>query len=116
VEGAAVLNVGVVADANFVDVAAEYGVHPDAGVLAENDVADDLGGIVDVTGVGDLGSDAFVRADHMEIVTIPRREVRLQKSDCRSKTAGPLENWLQGIPERTWEKLAIYNPAVRVDP
>src|SRR5208282_2871382 len=56
--------VGVVADANLVNVAAEDGVHPDAGVFADDDVADELGGVVDVAGVGELGSDAFVGADH----------------------------------------------------
>jgi hypothetical protein len=64
VQDAVVLNVGVVADADLVDVAAEDGVHPDAGVFAKNDVADELGGVVDVAGVGELGSDAFVGADH----------------------------------------------------
>src|ERR1700674_4194557 len=64
VEHAVVLNVGVVADADLVNVAAEDGVHPDARVFAENDVADELGGVVDVAGVGELGSDAFVGADH----------------------------------------------------
>jgi len=65
VENAVVLNVGVVADADLVDVAAEDRVHPDAGVFAENDVADELGGVVDIAGVGELGSDAFVGADHV---------------------------------------------------
>ena len=64
VEDAVVLNVGVVADANLVNVAAQDRVHPDAGVFAENDVADELGGVVDVAGVGKLRSDAFVGADH----------------------------------------------------
>ncbi len=64
VEDAVVLNVGIVADADLVDVAAENGVHPDAGVFTENDVADELSGVVDVAGVGELGSDAFVGADH----------------------------------------------------
>src|SRR5260370_1093144 len=40
------------------------GVDPDAGVLADNDVADEVGGVVDVGGFGELGSDAFVGADH----------------------------------------------------
>jgi len=64
VENGVVLNVGVMADADLVDVAAEDGVHPDAGVLAENDVADELGGVVDIGGVGELGGDAVVGADH----------------------------------------------------
>jgi hypothetical protein len=42
------LNVGIVADADLVNVAAEDGVHPDAGVFAEDDVADELGGVVDL--------------------------------------------------------------------
>src|SRR5208337_2626935 len=64
VEDTVVLNVGIVADADLVDVAAKDGVHPDAGVFAEDDVADELGGVVDVAGVGELGSDALVGADH----------------------------------------------------
>ena len=63
-ENGVVPNVGVVANADLVDVAAEDGVHPDAGVLADNDVADELGGVVDVGGVGELGDNAFVGADH----------------------------------------------------
>ena len=64
VEDAAVLNVGVRADANFMDVAAEDGVHPDGGVFAQDDVADDLGGGVDVAGGGDFWGDVFEGADH----------------------------------------------------
>src|SRR6266404_2686080 len=64
VEDAVVLNVGIVAHADLVYVAAEDGVHPDTGVLANDDVADEVGGVVDVAGFGELGSDAFVGADH----------------------------------------------------
>ena len=64
VEDAVVLNVGIVAHADLVYVAAEDGVHPDTGVLADDDVTDELGGVVDVAGFGELGSDAFVGADH----------------------------------------------------
>jgi len=64
-EDGVVLNVGVMADADLVDVAAEDGVHPDAGVFADDDVADELGGIVDVGSVGELGNDAFEGADHI---------------------------------------------------
>ena len=64
VEDAVVLNIGVVADADLVDVAAEDGVHPDAGVFAEDDVADELGRVVDIASVGELGSNALVGADH----------------------------------------------------
>ncbi len=64
VEDGVVLNVGVVADADLVHVAAENGVHPDAGVLAHYDISDELGGVVDVAGFGELRSDAFVGADH----------------------------------------------------
>src|ERR1039458_1190035 len=65
VEDTVVLNVGIVADADLVNIAAEDGVHPDAGVFAEDDVADQLGGVVDVASAGELGSDAFVGADHI---------------------------------------------------
>ncbi len=50
VEDAAVLNVGAGADADVVDVAADYGAGPDAGVFADDYVADDDGGGVDIGG------------------------------------------------------------------
>jgi hypothetical protein len=78
VEDAVVLNIGVVADADLVDVAAEDGVHPDAGVFAENDVADELGGVVDVAGFGELGSDAFVGADHGYLMLLGGRRMKSQ--------------------------------------
>jgi len=43
-----------------VDVAADDGVHPDAGVVAELHVADDLGRDVDEHAVAEPGPDAFV--------------------------------------------------------
>src|SRR5258708_580572 len=64
VEDRVVLNVRIMADADLLYVAPEDGVHPDARVLADSDVADELGGVVDVTGFRELGSDAFVGADH----------------------------------------------------
>src|ERR1035437_1595525 len=89
VEDTVVLNVGIVADADLVNVAAEDGVHPDAGVFAEDDVADQLGGVVDIAGVGELWGDALVRADHGFIrrcpglarwkVTIPRQPRRIKE-------------------------------------
>jgi hypothetical protein len=64
VEDGVVLDIGVVANADLVDIAAEDGIHPDAGVFADDDVADELGGVIDVSSGGELGSDAFVGADH----------------------------------------------------
>ena len=64
VENGAVLDVGVGADADGVDVAAEDGIHPDGGSLAEDDVADELGGEIDVATGGNLGQTALVAADH----------------------------------------------------
>jgi hypothetical protein len=77
-----------VADADLVDVATEDGIHPDAGVFAENDVADELGGVVDVAGVGELWGDAFVGADHGFEMRLERKQPniimeRLPKSDGR---------------------------------
>src|SRR5713101_2519947 len=64
VEDAAVLDVGAGADADVVDVAADYGAGPDAGVWADDDVADDYGGGVNVGGCGDFGALAAVGSDH----------------------------------------------------
>ena len=64
VEDGAVLYVGVGADADGMDVAAEDGVHPHRGVFAELDVAEDLGGRVNVAGGGNPGRAAVPGADH----------------------------------------------------
>ena len=65
VEDGAVLDVGVGADADGVDVTADDGVHPDAGALAEDDVADNLGGEIDIAGGGDGGRGfSSVGAEH----------------------------------------------------
>src|SRR5580658_9451141 len=63
VQNAAVLNVGASADADVVDVAANHGAGPDAGVFANDDVADDDRGGVNIGGGGDLGVLAAVGAN-----------------------------------------------------
>jgi hypothetical protein len=64
VEDSTVLDVGASADADTVDVAAEDGVHPDGGLGAELDVADNLGGGVDIAAVGQGGGEAAKGAEH----------------------------------------------------
>src|SRR5258708_10286437 len=64
VEDGAILNVGAGADADVVDVAADYRAGPDAGVWADDYVADDYGGGVNVSGGGDFGALAAIGADH----------------------------------------------------
>ncbi len=59
-----VLNVRVGADANLVDVTAEDCIHPHRGVLAENDVTDNLRGVVDEAGGRDRRADTFEGSDH----------------------------------------------------
>src|SRR5208282_1310738 len=63
VEDAAVLNVGASADTDVVDVATNHGAGPDARVLADNHVADDDGGGVNIGGCGDLRALAAVGAN-----------------------------------------------------
>jgi len=60
----AILDVGAGADANEVDVAAQDGVHPDRGALAEDDIANDLRRNVNVAIAGDLGCAALIGANH----------------------------------------------------
>ena len=48
VDDAAVLQVGAIADADEVDVAADHGERPDRHVVAEHHVADDAGRRIDV--------------------------------------------------------------------
>ena len=72
VEDGAVLDVGAGADADGVHVAAEDGVHPDGGLGAEMDVADDLGGGVDVAAGGEGGGEAAEGANHAASVFVLR--------------------------------------------
>jgi hypothetical protein len=81
VEDGAVLDVGAGADADAVGVATDYGVHPERGLGAEMDVADELGGGVDVAAGGDGGGDAAVRADHGIKYIGPTRTARVGLSD-----------------------------------
>jgi hypothetical protein len=67
VEYAAVLNVGVGADADGMDIAAEDGIHPDRGALAKDDVAQNLGGDIDVATGGDDREFATVAADQGDL-------------------------------------------------
>ncbi len=99
VEDAVVLDVGVVADANLVDIAAEDGVHPDAGVLAYDYVADELGGVVDVSGFGELGGDAFVGADHRFGVGVLSC---FQLLELRTENI----SWRDGWRQKKWKRLA----------
>ena len=64
VEHGAVLHIGVGAHADGVDVTAQDGIHPHRGVLAEGDVADKLGGEIDVATGGNLGKMPLVTANH----------------------------------------------------
>src|SRR6266478_9775170 len=63
VEDAAVLDVGAGTDADVVYVAADDRAGPDAGVGADDYVADDYGGRVNVGGGGDFRALAAVGAD-----------------------------------------------------
>jgi L-ascorbate metabolism protein UlaG (beta-lactamase superfamily) len=88
VQDAVVLNVGIVANANLMNVAAEDGVHPNAGMLANNDVANELSRVVDIGGSGELGSDTFVGADHG---IVQRRDSLTRRKDntgVRSEVVG----------------------------
>ena len=67
VEHGAVLHVGAGADANRVDVAAQDGVHPHRGALAQDDVAEDLRGGIDVAIGGDLGRMALEASNHGDL-------------------------------------------------
>ena len=49
---------------SLLNIATQNGVHPDARVFAENHVADDLRGVVNVTGVRELWGNALVGTNH----------------------------------------------------
>src|ERR1700738_5650131 len=91
-EDAAVLNIGAGADANVVHVAADDGAGPDAGVGADDDIADDDGGGVNVGGCGDFGPLAAVGSN-----------VRLSSpwcaAACRGGEQGGLVNHITPLPQ-----------------
>ena len=64
VQNAIVLNVGIMSNADLMNIAAQHGIHPDTGMFANGNVSDELGRIVDVASFGKLWRDAFVGADH----------------------------------------------------
>ena len=67
----AVLHIGVGADADGMHIAADHGVHPDAGVLAEGDVADDLRGDIHITGLRNDGRFALIGTNHKLVRKFP---------------------------------------------
>ncbi|MDZ7788787.1 MAG: hypothetical protein U5K73_11835 [Halofilum sp. (in: g-proteobacteria)] len=59
----AVLDVGALADADDVDVAAQHALRPDRTLRPDGHVADDRGGRIDIRVVGEIRIDVFERAD-----------------------------------------------------
>jgi hypothetical protein len=59
-----VLDVGVLTDSYMVTIAAQDAIEPDAGVLADVDVANYVRAFGDECAPGYLRADAFVRDDH----------------------------------------------------
>jgi hypothetical protein len=59
-----VLDAGLVANANVIDIAANGDMRPDAGALTDDDVADDDGARVDVAGFANAGRNTTVGSDH----------------------------------------------------
>jgi len=75
VEHTAILHVGVFANADGKHVTADDGVHPDAGVFTYFDVADDLGGLIDITRIVNARRDPLIRAKHkVEFLKVTRAE------------------------------------------
>jgi hypothetical protein len=62
---AAVLHIRVRAHSDRIHVAAQDGIHPDAGVLAENYIADDLCRVIDITRSRDGWRPALIRTNHL---------------------------------------------------
>ena len=90
-EDAAVLHVGAGTDADGIDVAAQNGIHPDGGALAEDDVAEDLRRDVDIATQGDLRRMALVGSDHKQSCGDLSR-----KFNCVRGVRGPVETQGRG--------------------
>ncbi len=114
VQDAAVLNVGLVADSNDIDVAANHDQRPYRAVIADDDVADNDSGIVDISAFANRRRSIAVTANHCfalqeetRIVTIfSRRALILLNSD----------RWtIPGLPPALAAKLALYAQLIRFD-
>jgi len=64
VQHCTILHIAFCSDANRIHISAYYGVHPDAGLLTENDVSDDLCGRIDVAACWYGGSYSLVGPNH----------------------------------------------------
>jgi hypothetical protein len=64
VEDGAILNIGIGTDANGMDIATQDSVHPDRGIFTESNIADKLGGGIDVARRREGRSVALVGANH----------------------------------------------------
>jgi len=63
-EDGAILDVGAGADADVVHITPDDGVHPDARVVGEDNIADELGGGVYIAGGWNGWSDTAVGTEH----------------------------------------------------
>jgi hypothetical protein len=73
VEHAAILHVGVFANADSKHVAADDGIHPDAGVFTDLHVTNNLSGLIDIARIMNAGRDSLIRAEHkVEFLKVTR--------------------------------------------
>ena len=63
-EHAAILHIGVFTDAYGEHVATDHGVHPHAGIFTDLNIANDLGGFVDIARIVNARRDPLIRAKH----------------------------------------------------
>jgi hypothetical protein len=70
-----ILHIALRADANRVDIAPHDGVHPYTRLFAENDVADNLCGGIDVAACWNDGSYSLIGTNHGTDFTLKRESV-----------------------------------------
>ena len=76
------------AHADGVHVSTEHGVHPHTGMLAENDVANELSRVVHVTRVWNLRCHAVVRTNHWWIPRLRKNNASAIKADEHNMLVG----------------------------
>jgi hypothetical protein len=103
----AILHVGISADSNLMHIASQDGVHPDAGVLAQDDVSDQLRGGVHVAGSRNDWMLAFERTNHRGLVATARtvRDTEVIENNTRAV--------FEASRMRLVRHYAIQNPATR---
>ena len=112
VDDGVILNIGVVTDANVKDIAAQDAVEPDARMVADLYVTDNMRAILDKCSFSYLRANAFVCPDHkiLSISQEVRKESALQRAALELSTG---ESDLYILTPLVWKDKKVAHAASR---